>query len=101
MNRKHITEQTDFDIPQPPRIVIAAIKKYGVVFTALRHGHAIRDAVECGFLTDVDKDYVTTEEQGFVDSNNKYWQREDARLVAIEAGQIDESHGTLYSEDLW
>ena len=90
-----------FDKVEPRRIVIAAIKKNGIVFTGLRHGHIIRDMVGCGFLKDPKEDYVYTEEQGFVDNHGKYWSREDARDVAVEAGQVDSTHGTLYSEDLW
>lgn len=82
-------------------IVIAAIKKNGVVFTGLRHGHIIRDMVECGFLDDMVRDYVEMDEQGFVDDLGNYLTRKQARLIAIEAGQISSRHGMLYSEDLW
>ena len=149
MNRKHITEQSDFDQFGPPsnccgapvlyklapdtdyvifnqtctecdkpcnigrvvtpvevpkdtnRIVIAAIKKNGIVFTGLRHGFIIRDMVSTGFLKDPNKDKVLNEEQGFVDSNNIFLTREGARGIAIIAGQIKPNHGMLYSEDLW
>lgn len=82
------------------RIVIAAIKRDGVVFTGLRHGHIIRDMVECGFLTDIKKP-VLQEEQGFVDTNGIYLSREAARVYAIKSKQVQPNHGTLYSEDLW
>lgn len=83
------------------KIVAAAVKKYGVVFTGVRHGHIIRDMVAVGFLTDVKNDYVFAKEQGFVDSHNNYLSREQAWHVAVDAGQIDSGHGVLYSEDLW
>lgn len=83
------------------RIVIAAIEKNGNVFTGLRHGFIIRDMVNSGFIKDLEKDRVYADEQGFVDSNNVFLSRASARLIAIEAGQIDKDHGTLYSEDLW
>lgn len=82
-------------------IVIAAIKRNNVVFTGLRHGHIIRDMVECGFITDIKTEYVHQDEQGFVDDLSNYHSREQARLIAIEAGQVPEDHGMLYSEDLW
>jgi hypothetical protein len=82
------------------RIVAAAIKRDGVVFTGVRHGHIIRDMVDVGFLTDMNKP-VTYAEQGFIDSRGNYWQRDDAWQVAFEAGQIEKEHSTLYSEDLW
>ncbi len=83
------------------RIVCAAVKKYGVVFTGVRHGYIIKSMVDVGFLKDVKKDYVQPSEQGFVDNENNYLSREEAREVAIKSGQIKDSHGTLYSEDLW
>jgi len=82
------------------KIIIAAIKRDGIVFTGLRHGHIIRDMVECGFLTDMNKP-VLGHEQGFVDENGDYWDREESRQIAIHGGQIKPDHGTLYSEDLW
>lgn len=81
-------------------IVIGAIKRGGIVFTGLRHGHIIRDMVECGYLTDMNKP-VLDSEQGFVDDLGNYLTRDQARMVAIEAGQVPIDHGTLYSEDLW
>lgn len=83
------------------RIVVAAVCKNGVVFTGDRHGHIIKDMVTVGFLKEMNKDYVSSEEQGFVDSNNIYWPRDEAWHVALAAGQIKSNHGTLYSEDLW
>jgi hypothetical protein len=82
------------------RIVAAAVKRDGVVFTGVRHGHVIRDMVAVGFLTDIKKPILYSE-QGFIDSRGNYWQRDDAWQVAFEAGQITAEHGTLYSEDLW
>lgn len=82
------------------KIVAAAIKRDGIVFTGVRHGLIIRDMVSVMFLTDMNKP-VLMSEQGFIDSNGKYWQREDAWDVAYKAGQIKKNHGTLYSEDLW
>ena len=90
-----------FEKVDKPRIVIAAVKCDGIVFTGLRHGHIIRDMVGCGYLTDIKEGPEKTKDQGFVDNHNRYFNREEARVIAIEAGQIDKDHGTLYSEDLW
>lgn len=83
------------------RIIAAAIKKRGIVFTGVRHGHIIRDMVAVGFLKDQTKDYVEQSEQGFIDEQGIYHDREESRRLAIFAGQINKHHGTLYSEDLW
>lgn len=85
---------------KPPRIVIAAVRRDGITFTGLRHGHIIRDMVECGFLTDMNKP-VRSEEQGFVDSTGRFVNREFACELAKLNNQVKEDHGTLYSEDLW
>lgn len=88
-------------MPGKLRIVAAAICKNGIVFTGVRHGHIIRDMVAVGFLSDIKKDYVSGDEQGFIDNNGIYVSREHARTIAIHSGQIKPDHGTLYSEDLW
>ena len=86
-----------------PRIIAAAIRKRGVVFTGVRHGHIIRDMVMVGFLMEMgsERDRVYDKEQGFIDQYGKYYQRDEARVVALQAGQIRPGHPTLYSEDLW
>lgn len=89
------------DRPEIPRIVAAAVRKRGVVFTGVRHGYVIQSMVEVGFLKDMQKDQVVASEQGFIDQYGKYYPMEKARDVAIIAGQIKPNHGTLYSEDLW
>ena len=81
-------------------IVAAAVKRDGVVFTGVRHGHVIKSMVEVGFLTDM-KDPIREEEQGFIASDGKYYSRQEAREIAINAAQVNPDHGTLYSEDLW
>ena len=84
------------------KIIAAAIKKKGIVFTGVRHGQIIRQMLDLGFLVDPEADYVTQGEQGFIDSNNVFLDREYAKLVALDAQQIDSTHkGLLYSEDLW
>lgn len=85
------------------RIVAAAIKKRGIVFTGVRHGLIIKDMVDVGFLVDPKTDYVYEREQGFIDSNGRFLRRDEARDVALAARQIDKTKhkGLLYSEDLW
>jgi len=40
--------------------------------------------------------------QGFVDSAGRFLLREEAKRVAVEAGQVpDDGRRELYSEDLW
>lgn len=85
---------------KPIRIVAAAIQRDGVVFTGVRHGYIIQQMVDVGYLTDMNKP-VLGSEQGFIDSRGNYWSRENAWQVAFEAGQIKKGHSTLYSEDLW
>ena len=82
------------------RITAAAIMRSGAVFTGLRHGLIIKEMVDTGFLTDINKP-VLDREQGFVDSNGIYWDRQNACVIAKSAGQVLLDHGTLYSEDLW
>jgi hypothetical protein len=82
------------------KIIAAAIKRDGIVFTGVRHGHIIKSMVDVGFLTDMNKP-VLGHEQGFIDERGEYWNREESRQIAIYAGQIKPDHGTLYSEDLW
>lgn len=81
------------------RIVAAAIKWKGVVFTGVRHGEIIAQLVRLRLVKDTE--HVTAEVQGFVADNGVYMNRERARLYAITAHQIKPDHGTLYSEDLW
>lgn len=83
------------------KIIAAAIKKNGIVFTGVRHGHIIQSMVDVGFITDMKRDYVHSHEQGFIDEHGDFWDRTESRQIAIHAGQIQPDHGTLYSEDLW
>lgn len=82
------------------RVIAAAIKRDGIIFTGVRHGHIIRDMVAVGFLTDKNKP-VRAEEQGFIDSQGRFIGRFTARQVAFKAGQVDRIEGELYSEDVW
>ncbi len=40
--------------------------------------------------------------QGFIDDQRNFYNRSEAKEIALKAGQIDKTHkGDLYSEDLW
>lgn len=84
------------------RIVAAAIKRHGdpVVFTGVRHGHIIKSMVDVGYLTDMNRPVLGTE-QGFIDNEGTYWNRAEALVIAMAADQVSSEHSTLYSEDLW
>jgi len=83
-----------------PRLVAAAVCRNGEVVTGRRHGDCMREAV----LAHSWAKPVLGEETGFVDENGIYYSREDALVIAIDAGQVkleDLRSGVLYSEDLW
>ena len=82
------------------RLIAAAVKHRGVVFTGVRHGHIIKDLVDLGLISEAERP-LSADCQGFIDENGNYYQRKDARQVALKAGQIEPGHSTVYSEDLW
>jgi len=43
----------------------------------------------------------TCEEMGFMTSENRFVDREEAAKIAIKAGQIDRDTDLLFSEDMW
>lgn len=75
----------------------AAIKyPDGEIMTARRHYKII--ALQAQFGIKTQGDCV----QGFTDTAGNFLTRDEAKKVAIEAGQIPaDFEGTLYSEDLW
>ena len=63
-----------------------------------RHCDAFLILKEFGYTRE---DYEILE-QGFLDANDVFYNRTDARKNAIESGQIKASeYSELYSEDLW
>lgn len=78
------------------KIVDAAIKySDGEVATGKRHYQII-------FLKSIEGRSSIGAEQGFVDSKGNFLTREEAKEVALRAGQIKKSHkGLLFSEDVW
>jgi len=83
------------------RVIAAAIKFNGVVFTGDRHGHIIKYMVQIGVLKDMKRDKILDKHQGFIDEKGEFWDRDESRRIAIVAQQVWHDHGVLYSEDLW
>ena len=81
------------------RVVCAAVRgDDGKVFLGARHGHALeryREARPDG----------ADPEQGFVDQKETFLTREEAREIAVNAGQVTHRCGgddlRLYSENLY
>lgn len=78
------------------RIVAAAIKREGVVFTGAHHHQIIR--YMCKTL---DIDAVVNAPQGFVTSENRFVSRVEAAVIAFKAGQTKRTYDGLCSEQLW
>lgn len=79
-------------------IAHAAIRQDGKLYVGHRHHRIIQDIVE---LTG--KRLGAESEQGFTTSERRFVDRQTAREIAIEAGQIDgRAHPKmLFSEDIW
>ena len=71
-----------------------------VVLCGLRHGDIFKQLKSLGFAP---RKGYTEIEQGFVDDNNNFLNREDALIHAKECGQItvSKSDRELLSEDLY
>lgn len=79
-------------------IVLAACKRYGVVYTGKRHAQIIKDMVDIHKCTPP----IRQDEQGFVDEDGRFYTRLQAEEIAIETGQIPKDfRGVLLSEHLW
>jgi len=77
------------------RIVAAAIREGGIVFTGPHHHQIIRYVVPLlGIRT-------SKGEQGFITDTNRFVSRAEAARIAFAAGQRDEDAGSLFSEQLW
>ena len=73
--------------PKKIKIVKAAVKHKGKVYTGLRHAHIILESGE----------YISAKEQGFLTSEGKFVNRSKAAKIAFEAGQIRKGIYTLDS----
>lgn len=72
----------------------------GIVVFGLRHNHCF----ELLSALYPNKEYISRCEQGFLTTDNRFVDREEASKIAIESGQIEKCKYTdnyLYSEDLY
>jgi len=86
------------------KIICAAVKINDEIFKGHRHCHALeamRDKLS--YTMNRQQMNVLNEEQGFITSENRFVDRVEAMLIAIEAGQVNisKSKELLYSEDLY
>lgn len=79
----------------PERIVAAAIKENGVVFTGPHHHLIIWYIVPIlGIKTSVGQ-------QGFITNRNRFVSRGEAADIAFMSKQISRATNCLFSEQLW
>lgn len=79
------------------KIVAAAIKERGNVWTGRRHHEIIRAIVAARGRAEG----PVYGEQGFVVDDGRFVGREEAAKIAYDAGQILEPKGWLFSEDVF
>lgn len=82
-------------ITAPERVMAAAIREGGVVYTAPHHAQIIHYLVPLLGIRRV------SGEQGFITSHNRFVSRAEAARVALAAGQTTKNEGSLFSEQLW
>lgn len=82
------------------RIVAVACKMGDLTLSIAapaRHHHIIH-----AFASYNRKTLILPSQQGFLTNTGRYVGREEAKQIAIQAGQVTETvHDELYSEDLW
>jgi len=70
----------------------------GIVFCGHRHLQCLYQMIAMTGL----KQYQAGEEiQGFLTNENRFVGRQEARMIAYSAGQVDKEAGQLFSEDLY
>lgn len=81
-------------------IIAAAVNVCDRIYEGRRHGEAIHEAVECG-----ETPPITSQMQGFINHNDAFFDRVEAREAAVASGQIpfnkDRVGKPLISEELW
>lgn len=77
------------------RIVSAAIKEGGVIYTGKNHAQIISYMVLGANLPK-----PITGDQGFYTSSGRFVDREIAAKIALYSGQVKERHGYLLSQDV-
>lgn len=83
------------------RLVVAAIRINGVVYTGKRHHEILGYLRECGFSREALQHDIEWD-QGFLAQDGTFIYRRAAKHVAIDAGQVPNDDGRpLTSEDLW
>ena len=81
------------------RIVAAAIKHNGKIYTGKRHAEIMRVIWD---ETPEDPAFIPSgENQGFIDNNGTYWNRFQSCAIANRAGQTTKCGKEITSEDLW
>lgn len=80
--------------------VVLLTTKDGRHFEIPCHRHADAFYIASQFLGTNELDKTKTR-QGFFDHTGKFLNRLEARKHAFLCGQVTESEGPLYSEDLW
>ncbi|ATW62212.1 HNH endonuclease [TM7 phage DolZOral124_53_65] len=83
------------------KIVAAAIKMDGIVFTGTRHHRIVQDLVILGLIRDMTDSRITEDMMGFIDSSGEFIDAKTALQTAIQANQIHAKRGELQPEDLW
>jgi hypothetical protein len=81
----------------------AAIRKDGNVYVGKRHCHILHNAPKI-VINGVQKSSLFDGEQGFIDTDGRFYDRASAAVHALECKQIkflkfNPTH--LFSEDLW
>jgi hypothetical protein len=80
------------------RIVAAAVRLNGQVYSGLRHGVIMQEI----WAKEGDNPSKITQEQiGFLTNTGEFLSRFDAGLVAYCAEQTTDRKSHLFSEDLW
>jgi len=78
-------------------IVASAIKHKGIVFTGFRHPDIIQYLIKLGY-----EKPIPNHEQGFIDEDGWFMDRETALVRAKICDQVSEDFTrVLTSEDLW
>ncbi len=82
-------------MPEDLRITAAAVLHNGKLYTGKRHAEIMRQ------IWDEGGGRITLEEQGFVASDGKFYNRYQAGAIAYMAGQTEGRHEYLLSEHVW
>lgn len=92
----------DIPLVKPSVLDNRGIRPYnidrGIVFCGWRHPNCIYQKYAITGLRDAESG---ENEQGFLTNKNRFVNREEAAIIAFNAGQITKELNTLYSEDLY